>query len=311
MFAPVHATPALFHVLRLRGGGIKPCKAAIPANYLAQYQALRDKGESQADSKKHSVKVVDDIVEAQQSASVATLLAKRSVVMSRPAGTHQGGTVISFPCSKSCHKVSLSSVSSLQPSISTGIQHQTDICKVNNALAQMAIANVFHCENIPDMLVELPRFKRMVSVLSKVASIFEIPKQRQIGGLLLGLNFQRKYFDNKTNLLKSADVFGLGFLGNGATVKRMPLMNIIASCADTPPITISIHDCMEHMQEGGKKVATYVAGLFEDKERKYNTNDTLTDVFCFDGASNVQKAGEILAAKFPHSFCFHGGEHVV
>jgi hypothetical protein len=38
VFVPVHAT-RLFHVLRLRGGGIKPCKAAIPANYLAQYQA--------------------------------------------------------------------------------------------------------------------------------------------------------------------------------------------------------------------------------------------------------------------------------
>jgi hypothetical protein len=34
-------------------------------------------------------------------------------------------------------------------------------------------------------------------------------------------------------------------------------------------------------------------------------------VFYFDGASNVQKAGEILMAKFPRSFCFHGGEHVV
>jgi hypothetical protein len=41
------------------------------------------------------------------------------------------------------------------------------------------------------------------------------------------------------------------------------------------------------MQEGGKKDARYVAGLFEDKVREYNTNDTLTNVFFFDGASNV------------------------
>jgi hypothetical protein len=123
----------------------------------------------------------------------------------------------------------------------------------------MAVSDFFHCENIPDMVVESPRFKWMVSVLSKVGSNFEIPKQRQIGGPLLDLNFQIKYFDNKTNLLKSADVFGLGFLCNGATVKRIPLMNIIASCADSPPITISIHDCTKHMKEGGKKDATNVA----------------------------------------------------
>ncbi len=97
MFVPAHATCALFHELRLRGGGIEPCKAAILSNYLAQYQALRDKGESQADSKKRSVKVVDDIVEAQQSASVASLLVKCSVAMSRPAGAHQGVTVFHFP----------------------------------------------------------------------------------------------------------------------------------------------------------------------------------------------------------------------
>jgi hypothetical protein len=179
----------------------------------------------------------------------------RSVALSRPAGAHQGGTVISFPRSMGCHKVSLSSVSSLQPSISAGIQHQTDIRKVNNALAQMAIADFFHCENIPDMVVELPRFKRMVSVLSKIASDFEIPKQRQIGGPLLDLNFQTKYFDNKTNLLKSADVFGLGFLGNGAiAVKRIPLMNIIASCVDTPPITISPMIAQRICRRGGRKM---------------------------------------------------------
>ncbi len=161
------------------------------------------------------------------------------------------------------------------------------------------------------MVVESPRFKWVVFVLSKVGSDFEIPKQRQIGGPLLDLNFQTKYFVDKTNLLKTADVFGLGFLANGATVKRMPLMNIIASCSDTPPITISIRDCMKHMQEGGTKDATYVSGLFEDKVREYDTNNTLTNMFFSDGVSNVQKAGKILVAKFPHLFCFHGREHVV
>ena len=34
-------------------------------------------------------------------------------------------------------------------------------------------------------------------------------------------------------------------------------------------------------------------------------------MFFFDGASNVQKAGDLLMAKYPRTFCFHGGEHVV
>ena len=62
------------------------------------------------------------------------------------------------------------------------------------------------------------------------------------------------------------------------------------------------------MQDGGKKDASYVATtLFKNKVQEYNVHNTLTNVFFFDGALNVQKAGDILMAKFPHSFCFHGG----
>jgi hypothetical protein len=128
---------------------------------------------------------------------------------------------------------------------------------------------------------------------------------------LLDLNFQTNYNDNKTNLLKGADVFGLSFHGDGATVKRMPLMNILAACADTPPITVSIQDCTKHLQQGGKKDASYIAEMFDDIVKEYDPNGTLTDTFFFDGASNVQKGGAILVAKHPHSFCFHGGEHVL
>jgi hypothetical protein len=44
---------------------------------------------------------------------------------------------------------------------------------------------------------------------------------------------------------------------------------------------------------------------------EYDPLQTCTDVFYFDGASNAQKVGEVLMARFPHSFCFHRGKHVV
>ena len=118
----------------------------------------------------------------------------------------------------------------------------------------------------------------------------------------MDLNFETRYNANKMALLKEANTFGLAFLGDGATVKRMPLMNILAMCGDTPPITVSIQDCTEHMQDGGKKDATYIARLFEEEVNKFDPKRSCTDVFFFDGASNVQKAGQILMAKFPHTF---------
>ena len=65
------------------------------------------------------------------------------------------------------------------------------------------------------------------------------------------------------------------------------------------------------MAEGGKKNALYIADLFDEKVMEYNPLKTCTDVFYIDGVSNVQKAGEVLMARFPCSFCFHRGKHVV
>jgi hypothetical protein len=87
----------------------------------------------------------------------------------------------------------------------------------------------------------------------------------------------------------------------------MALMNILAISGAFPPMTISIQNCTKHMVEGGKKDAFYIANLFDKKVMEYNPLKTCTDVFNFDGASNTQKAGEVLMARFPCSFCFHGG----
>jgi len=73
-----------------------------------------------------------------------------------------------------------------------------------------------------------------------------------------------------------------------------------------PTMMISIQDCTKHMAEGGKKDASYIDNLFGKKVMEYNPLKTCTNVFYFDGASNVQKAGEVLMARFPCSFCFHG-----
>jgi hypothetical protein len=186
-----------------------------------------------------------------------------------------------------------------------------DIRKSNNATVEMAIANFFHCKNIPDAFVESPRFVRLVCVCCLVGDDFVVPHRKKIGGELLDLNYANIYQQNKEELLKFAQVFGLAFLGDGATIHRMPLMNILAMSGATPPMMISIQDCTKHMAEGGKKDASYIANMFEEKVMEYDSLKICTDVFYFDGASNVQKAGEVLMARFPHSFCFHGGKHVV
>ena len=59
------------------------------------------------------------------------------------------------------------------------------------------------------------------------------------------------------------------------------------------------------MAEGGKKDAAYISDIFDDKVMEYGPKMALTDICFFGGASNVQKAGQILMAKFPRTCCYH------
>jgi hypothetical protein len=53
----------------------------------------------------------------------------------------------------------------------------------------MAIADFFHCKNIPDSVVALPRFIQLVRVCCLVGEDFVVPHQKQIRGELLDLNY--------------------------------------------------------------------------------------------------------------------------
>jgi hypothetical protein len=316
VFTPVHATRALTHVLKVKKSDIAPCTAKIQAPYLQRYQDLSVTLSERAAARKRSATDVESAVTEHQEAAVKNLLGRRGVeIPPRSIATMLSATSSKNPTSgcagTATANAMITRLGGVQPSINASFENMSDIRKCNNASFEMAIADFFHCENIPDKVVESERFARVIKKARTVGSDFKIPSRSKIGGELLDLNFETVYKANKEALLKDASVFGLAFLGDGATIKRMPLMNILGMCAGTPPLTLSIQDCTDHMEEGGKKNAAYIAEMFEAKVNEYDAGNLLTDVFFFDGASNVQKAGEVLTAKFPHTFCFHGAEHVV
>ena len=310
-FKPRHATRAMRHVLKMKGGDIAICKAVIIARYRDRYQALYDRQFTRIDSKRKSDEMIGDAVTEQQEAAVKSLLdtRKQPGVSGPRKSPHSFSS--SLVASASGGSARSASSTSLQGQRSVGTMHQMDIRRSNDAKVEMAIADFFHCENIPDAVVESPRFKRLISVCRLLGDKFVPPNAHKIGGALLDLNFKMTYERNKEELLKEAGTFGLAFMGDGATIHRMPLMNILCMSGTTSPMTVGIIDCTAHMAEGGKKDAAYISGIFDEKVMEYDPKMALTDLFFFDGASNVQKGGQVLMAKFPRTFCFHGGEHVV
>ncbi len=94
-------------------------------------------------------------------------------------------------------------------------------------------------------------------------------------------------------------VFRLGWLEEEATIKHMPLLNILVLCRNAPPTVVSIVDCTTHMSDGGKKDATYIMGQFQRTVNEINQDRKRNDCFFFDGVSNVQTGGQILCTTYP------------
>ena len=174
--------------------------------------------------------------------------------------------------------------------------HQTDIRTTINARLEMAIADLMHCENLPDCVVESSRLQLVLQHARFVDSTFKVPDRKKIGGELLDINYKNCMEINKQEIMKDAPIFGLSWLSDGATISRMPLINTLALCANVPPTCVAINDCSDHIAFGGKKDALYIASLMEDTVLKYDPTKLYTDIFFFNGASNVAKAGKVLEA---------------
>jgi hypothetical protein len=67
----------------------------------------------------------------------------------------------------------------------------------------------------------------------------------------------------------------------------------------------------DHLVDGGKKDATFISSLFDPWIQKLDPDSTRIDCVFFDGASNVQKAGQLLAAKYPRIHVQHCAAHSV
>ena len=90
------------------------------------------------------------------------------------------------------------------------------------------------------------------------------------------------------------------------------MINVLEAGVYNPAILGTI-DCTGHIASGGIKDAPYIASLFMPFIDIINARAGTDVVDCvfFDGASNVQNAGEILKVNYPLISVGHGAEHVV
>ena len=108
---------------------------------------------------------------------------------------------------------------------------------------------------------------------------------------------------------KEAEIFWFLSLGDGATIPRYQLLNILVFATNIPVAVLDIADCQGHLDDGNKKYGTFICNLFLNHILKIDASKNLTDIVMFDGYLNVQLEGRLFKVQHPKFKVMHCVEH--
>ena len=175
----------------------------------------------------------------------------------------------------------------------------------------IAIAHWIAAHCLPFSMSEDALFKRILVKARATNHKYVPPTRYQVAGRLLDANFAAYQNDSLDSLLADVDTYGVSIFGDGATIVKTPMINILASSPTNPSCVLDVVDCSNHMLTGGKKDAWYIAKQILPIMRNIDPNKNRIHVVAFDGAYNVQKAGELMREHYPQITVLQGIEHTV
>jgi hypothetical protein len=322
-----NATKVLAHLTGKGSKDIAICKANIDAVHKECYISLVTKAGNKRKRNSATKDYIDrSVISHQNAGALAFENLKRGVKKNRTSSPSSTSSFLSTPTKFppvglagnlfSTSKLSApSATSSLEGGKADRMIQMTITNEGPNPAAEsaltFAIADLLHSVGLTFSLSNDPKFKRVIKLAKTVSTSYVTPDRKAVGGALLELNY-KTYLDRQyQQLMTDANYYGLCLYGDGATVHKMPLTNILGSGAHLTTAVLEIVDCTGHLEDGGKKSATYIAQLFMPHMEILDPDKTVVDLLYFDGASNVQKAGDIICARYPRATCLQGSEHVV
>ena len=180
------------------------------------------------------------------------------------------------------------------------------------ATLNYAIADMIHAHGLPFILSDSPRLK-LILKLARTVGTFYVPTSRKtVSGSLLKANFNKIQHDGRKELLnESAGIFGISIMGDGATIKKLPLFNILASGVSKPTFVLAVCDLTKHLEAGTGKHGRIIAAECLKVMKEIDPERLLIDCLMFDGASNMIKAGKCVQHMYPRITVIHGSEHVI
>ena len=188
------------------------------------------------------------------------------------------------------------------------INHQTNLVTTmgkNNPNTEnefdLAIAHFIAANSLHFSLVEDLRFKKILILSRSVNNSYLPPSRTTIVRTHLPALYSSYRAAAIKKLIGEAPLSGFTLLGDGASIRKISLVNIIASNPGKESCMLDVVDCSEHIiAEDGRKDAWYIAKMFLTVLRERDPNKQYCDMVVFDGASNCyQKGARLIEEHYP------------
>ena len=94
-------------------------------------------------------------------------------------------------------------------------------------LTSLIVMTIFN-NDLQFRIGEEETFKAMIITAINVSMDYKLPERETVQGTFLDKCFDNHINNQREKLLNGADIYGLHFQGDGATIKYTPLLNILA-----------------------------------------------------------------------------------
>ena len=316
-FSKHNATKALWHVAKMSGQNIQPCRAKINEEWVTMYLDLFQRKENRLSHHKKRKNLLHTTIQERNSKAAHEVASKRSRKSSSIVTYDHNVNVDEDSNDNQCSTASVGSSPSLvqmrlgpRSSSSPNIGIASPASHFENLLS-LSISDFIHANGLPFRIAECPHFKQILKIAKHVKKDYSPPNSEAVRTELLDTNYEQYKRENMKSLLTNADIYGLTLFGDGATIHKMPLVNLLASGVHNPCAVLEIFDCTDHLIEGDSKDASAICCMFLPQMAEVDPDLKLFDAIFFDGAGNVQMAGQFLSHHYPRVTVMHGAEHVL
>ncbi len=119
------------------------------------------------------------------------------------------------------------------------------------ACMDVAIADFIHSNCLPFSSAGDLKLMKIIEEARNLSPSCTPPARHDIGGKYLDAHYITHWEEQMKTLLSEAGIFGVTIFGDGATIKTLLLVNVLAAYVNNDFALLGIADCTAHCQRGG------------------------------------------------------------